>query len=485
MENNSENGLKPYVVRDTEISYTDNVENSSSLITVNLPTTRPITRGYYSLVYNLSSSMFSLYSLLRKMYSDYYSTSNLTQIDGSIQCLTYNLVRAIKLSQSQISFSSDRNRYNNVTINGKKIPTGAGYSGTMKLISMLEDHGLLICEKGYNVQTPFGNRVKSGYLVLTQPLISMVEANVDLEKIRIGVRSDVLFLRDEKGNDLEFLSNKYTKEIISVLNKYNKMMAKCDVRIEDIQLDTGLARIFNTDFDHGGRLYTSGNSYQGMPAFMRNKITINGYPTAEVDIKGSHISILHTLCDSRLLDGYDPYEISMEGVADFDVEKMSFMLCEYDAKHNPFRNLVKVALLIMVNASGYSLAKGALENKIEDQLSKDLNKVCDMSDVELSTMTLYGLKDINVQLLFKRLKEKHKVIKEHFFSGAGVWLQKMEGDIFTKVIQKCIDKDYPVLIIHDSCRADVRHIKEIGEFITTAWCDVVGDISNLKLEYEF
>lgn len=482
MKINSENELKPYVVRDTKISYTDNVENISS---TRFSTSDSITRGYYSLVYNLSKNMFSLYSVLRKMYSEHYTTSNLTQVDGSIRCLTYNLVRAVKLRQSQISFSSDRNRYNNVMINGRKVPTGAGYTGTMKLVNMLEEQGLLVCEKGYNVVTPFGNRMKSGYLVLTQQLINLVESNVDLEKVRIGARNDVLFLRDDKGNDLEFLSSKYTKEIISVLNKYNKMMAKCDVRIANIQLDTGLARIFNSDFDHGGRLYTSGNSYQGMPAFMRNKITINGYPTAEVDIKGSHISILHTLCDSRLLEGYDPYEISMEGVADFDIDKMSFMLCEYDAKHNPFRNLVKVALLIMVNASGYPLAKGALENKIEDQLSKDLDKVCNMSDVDLSTMTLYGLKNINVQLLFKRLKEKHKVIKEHFFSGAGVWLQKMEGDIFTKVIERCIEKDYPVLIIHDSCRADIRHIKEIGEFITTAWYDVVGDISNLKLEYEF
>lgn len=398
MKSNFENELKPYVVRDTEISYTDNVEPPS---TVYSTSTNSITRGYYSLVYNLSKNMFSLYSVLRKMYSEYYNTSNLTQVDGSIQCLTYNLVRAVKLRQSQISFSSDRNRYNNVMINGRKVPTGAGYTGTMKLVNMLEDHSLLVCEKGYNVATPFGNRMKSGYLVLTQPLINLVESNVDLEKVRIGARNDVLFLRDDKGNDLEFLSSKYTKEIISVLNKYNKMMSKCDVRIDDIQLDTGLARIFNSDFDHGGRLYTSGSSYQGMPSFMRNKITINGFPTAEVDIKGSHISILHTLCDSRLLDGYDPYEISMDGVADFDVEKMSFMLCEYDAKHNPFRNLVKVALLIMVNASGYSLAKGALENKIEDQLSKDLDKVCNMSDVELSTMTLYGLKDVNVQLLFK------------------------------------------------------------------------------------
>ena len=108
-----------------------------------------------------------------------------------------------------------------------------------------------------------------------------------------------------------------------------------------------------------------------------------------------------------------------------------------------------------------------------------------MDDLQLSVLTLCGLKDVKVDLLFKKIRSKHSAIKEHFFSGAGVWLQKMEGDIFTKVIERCIEKDYPVLIIHDSCRADVRYIKEIGEFLTTAWFEVVGDVSNLKLEYEF
>lgn len=486
MEMKNENSMNLSAARDTGIRYTDNVE--SILLPVLPPSTSttsiPI-RGYYNLVYNLSKNMVGLYSTLRKMYSIHYSTSNLNEIEVSLECLAYNLIRAVKLSQSELSFSSDRNRYNNVMLNGRKIPTGVGYSGTMKVVSMLEDKGLLTCVKGYNIKSPFGDKVKSGYISITQELVSLVESNVDLEKIKIGVRNDVLFLRDKKGNDLEFLSNKYTKEIITVLNKYNKMMNKCDVRIGDVQLDTGLARIFNTDFEHGGRLYTSGNSYQGLPAFMRNKITINGFPTAEVDIKGSHISILHTLCNSRLLDGYDPYEIDMEGIAEYDMKTMSLMLCQYDAAHNPFRNLVKVALLIMINASNYQAAKGALEAKINDQLSHTVAALDSMDDLQLSVLTLCGLKDVKVDLLFKKIRSKHSAIKEHFFSGAGVWLQKMEGDIFTKVIERCIEKDYPVLIIHDSCRADVRYIKEIGEFLTTAWFEVVGDVSNLKLEYEF
>jgi hypothetical protein len=270
-----------------------------------------------------------------------------------------------------------------------------------------------------------------------------------------------------------------------VLDRYNKMMDKHTVVYKDTQLDTGLARIFNNDFNSGGRLYATGGSYQTIPAQTRNLITIDGAETAEVDIKGSHISILHTKVGSRLLRGYDPYDIEMEGVAEYDVEKISFMLCTVDEKHNPFRNLVKVALLIMINADSQYKASAALKGKLDAQLGKTTNELDNKDIEELALLRFYGLKNVNIPLLFKRIKDKHSVIKDYFCSGAGVWLQKMEGDIFTKVISQCIEHDYPVLVIHDSVRSKVEHVKKIGVFIEDAWLDVVGDTCNLTLEYEF
>lgn len=443
------------------------------------------TRGYYSLLYNLSSSMVKMYNVVSNMYLEKYGSVSLSKSKEGLECFTYNIVRAVKLGQSEISFTSDSNRYKKVVLNGNSITTGVGYDSTIKIVDLFEKKGFLFRNTGYKVVSAFGNRSKSGYLEITQKLIELVEMNVDLDKIKMGTRSDVLILRDKDDNNLEFPSTKYTKEIIKVLSKYNKLMDKHDVRLGENKLDTGLARIFNVDFQHGGRLYTSGNSYQGVAAPLRRYITIDGNHTAEVDIKGSHISILHTMVGSRLLDGYDPYDIDMNGIAEYDLEKFSFMVCSYNEQHNPFRNLVKLALLIMVNADGQQKASYALKEKIEAQINKPKEDLEHLSDQELYSYLLYGLKNINVQKLFKAIKKKHNAISEYFFSGAGVWLQKMEGDIFTKVIENCISNDYPVLVIHDSCRADVRHIRQIGDFICQAWYEVVGDIGNLKLEYEF
>lgn len=444
-------------------------------------------RGYYTLLFNLSSSMVKMNEIVGRLYLDKYGISSYTKSKDAIACFTYNMITAVKRGFTEISFSSDSNRYKEIIVNGNKISTGVGYDATIKLVLLFEELGMLTREIGYkiNCEMGFGNKSKSGYITLTQKMIEMVEMNVDLEKVKVGVRNDVLLLKDKKSNPLEFPSTNYTKEIIKVLTRYNKFMSKQDVRLDGEVLDTGLARIFNIDFNNGGRLYTSGNSYQGVFAHSRKRITINGNKTAEVDIKGSHISILHTMCNSLMLDGYDPYDIPMDGVAEYDRDKMAFMLCFVNEKHNPFRNLVKVALLIMVNADSQHKASYSLRDKINQQLKYSTLELESQSDDFLSTLTFYGLKNIDIGKLFKVIKKKHDAIKEHFFSGAGVWLQKLEGDIFTKVIEMCLEKEYPVLIIHDSCRAEIQHIQEIGDFIKLAWMDTVGDILNLKLEYEF
>lgn len=476
-------------VTDSESEYTTTHSSDANAYArgVHLPTYITSNRGYYSLLFNLSSSMVKLRDVISSQYSQVFGSKSQARSKKAIDCFTYNMVKAVKMGNTEINFSSDSNRYREVVVNGNKITTGVGFDATLNLVKLFQEMGLLERETGYKYKgnNGFPDKSKSGFLILTQGLIELVEMNVDLEKVKIGVRNDVLLLKDSKSNSLEFPSTKYTKEIIQVLTKYNKFMSKQEVMLHGVKLDTGLARIFNIDFEHGGRLYTSGHSYQGVFASMRKDITINGHPTAEVDIKGSHISILHTMCNSRLLDGYDVYDIPMNGIAEYDLDKMSFMLCTADEKHNPFRNLVKTALLIMVNADNQQKATYALKQKLELQLNHTPEFLEDQSDDFISTLSMYGLKDVNIPKLFKSIKKKHEPIKEYFFSGAGVWLQKMEGDIFTKVIDMCLQKEYPVLVIHDSCRADIRHIKDIGNFITAAWLDVVGDTCNLKLEYEF
>ena len=439
--------------------------NAESVSLISPTSILQFTRGYYSILYNLSSKMVKLNNYFSKLYVDKYGKQSLSQSKSAIECCTYNLIKAVKLGQKEVSFSSDRNTYTKVILNGNAIKTDVGYKATIQMMELLSEVGLISITKGYKVKTPFGGvKSKSGYISLTQSLINLVEDNVDLHRVRIGTKRSVVVLRDDDKIDLNFTETKYTKEIINVLSKYNKMMDKHTVVYKDIELDTGLARIFNNDFNSGGRLYVTGGSYQTIPSQTRHMITIDGKVTAEVDIKGSHISILHTMAGSRLLKGYDPYQIEMDGIAEFDPPKLSFMFDNVDMKHNPFRNLVKVALLVMINADNHGKAVGAMEAKIESQIHLPIDKLEDRPVEELAMLRFYGLKDINVRELFRRIKKKHKVISEYFCSGAGVWLQKMEGDIFTKVVDRCVDEKIPVFAIHDSVRENSDDVGNVAKF---------------------
>jgi len=71
----------------------------------------------------------------------------------------------------------------------------------------------------------------------------------------------------------------------------------------------GYTRVFNNhSWKAGGRLYSGGkDSYQRMPEVKRHKMTINGEPVAEIDIKASFLTMYHALVGKPLEGSSDPY----------------------------------------------------------------------------------------------------------------------------------------------------------------------------------
>ncbi|MBB2176179.1 hypothetical protein [Gluconacetobacter johannae] len=59
----------------------------------------------------------------------------------------------------------------------------------------------------------------------------------------------------------------------------------------------------------GGRIYSRGvDSFQNMKAAERSRITINGEPAVEIDMKASSLSIFLALVQSPEPEGGDPYQ---------------------------------------------------------------------------------------------------------------------------------------------------------------------------------
>jgi hypothetical protein len=87
-----------------------------------------------------------------------------------------------------------------------------------------------------------------------------------------------------------------------------------DVAVDPDDAHYAFQRVFNEgnvagfDWNRGGRLVSMGDSYQQMPADDRSKIKLNGEPVVELDIRASHLTILHAKL-GRPFDpaGDDPY----------------------------------------------------------------------------------------------------------------------------------------------------------------------------------
>src|SRR5690606_32939140 len=134
-----------------------------------------------------------------------------------------------------------------------------------------------------------------------------------------------------------------------------------------------LYRVFNNGaFDHGGRFY--GGWWQQVPSRYRKLITINGFPTAELDYSNMQIAMLYAreglplAADAYTLDG-------------FPAEK---------------RKLVKQATFKLINATG----------RIEAPRKEELPDGWDW------------------KRLLAAIEDKHKPISEWFRSGIGLELQR-------------------------------------------------------------
>ena len=61
-----------------------------------------------------------------------------------------------------------------------------------------------------------------------------------------------------------------------------------------------------------------------------------------------------------------------------------------------------------------------------------------------------------------------------FYGDYGNTFMKMEGDICSQVIQKCMDMDIPVLTIHDSFICCEQHKATVSKLVHEAFSDTVG-----------
>jgi hypothetical protein len=163
-------------------------------------------------------------------------------------------------------------------------------------------------------------------------------------------------------------------------------------------------RIFNGCFTQGGRWY--GPWWQSVPSRCRTGIRINGEPTCEPDIQGCHMHLLSARAGVKLGAG-DPYEgLGLP------------------------RNEVKLAVNVMLNASTWSSARGALIARLTDRYGPSVGT--------------------QVDRLRTAIQRRFPALDSFWNTGYGLTLQRIDANICGRLQRRLRDHGVPALSVHDS-----------------------------------
>lgn len=201
-------------------------------------------------------------------------------------------------------------------------------------------------------------------------------------------------------------------------------------------LKSPVKRIYShNDPMQGGRLYVR---LQGLPdrrARIRVNTLLDGKRVAEVDLSANHPRMILALQNMKLpANFYD----------------------DIAAKTKTTREQVK---FLVTRAIGASDRRIALKPKVDE---RDWYK------------TDFVLTSEERSLIESAIQEDCPDLFKHLYTGMGVHLQGLEGDILMQAMLNLIDQDIPSLPIHDAIYVQRRHKMQAKRALEKAWMKVLG-----------
>ena len=281
----------------------------------------------------------------------------------------------------------------------------------------------------------FYDRVKGvGFqtrLQATEKFLSLGERKHVTRKMIKRAEGPLINLRDEKKNPIDFAETLEIQKMRESLSSYNRFLKNFSIAIDrndeeitqilirkektHVNFDcVSMHRVFNGDFDHGGRFY--GAWWQGIPRELRPFITIDGEKTSELDYSSQHLLMLYA-------ENGDEYHW-LKGSDDDP-----YLLKEFPEEE---RKLQKQIVLVLVNATDRESAVKAISKEINDRRWP------------------FPKNHAFIESRIDALLHKHEEIRHHAFSGVGLRLQRLDSDICQYVLAHMQAKGIPVLPVHDS-----------------------------------
>lgn len=334
----------------------------------------------------------SLRFATRPLWRDFQQALGVNETGAAIVLDLSNCNAEISYSRSFIHYDAPH-RYKNDLYTAKRVIGQVDYLDNLGLIH-------------HDRRRP-GQRGWQSSIVATDELKKMAADIVNRRPLSIRKPKEGIILKDAEGRLVDYKDTRAT-------NKARRNLAQINEALDSVKMAdearAPLVRIYNRNFERGGRFYAMGASFQNMKKELRRQLQINGEPLVEIDYKTLHPALLYADAGATM-----PADC-------------------YDLPGWP-RALVKRALLTLINAPNRQSALLSVANS--EQMAEFL-KTSHQSASEAA------------QRLFNSLAELHAPIARYFHSDAGAALMAKDAYMAERVMLLLLKRGLVVLPIHDS-----------------------------------
>lgn len=375
----------------------------------------------------------------------------------------HNCYLRSKTNNRTVTLTLDKNSYNRAYIkNGVEGKVKVSYQYTKWFMEYLCDSNLGSIEIGglefesYRRGNNYMYKIIDKHTSTFTMDNSLYEAMTNISSsIKFNPIDNVIILRDINGKDTTMKMDVYRKGMKKCLSEYNKQCANVTVvdplTNKDYLLQ--LQKIYNTDFDHGGRIYDMG--IQILPKNIRKRLVIDGKETCIYDYKAFETSLIYSVQGEDLTS--DPYQLHIEG---------------YDNKI-----LREVGKMIMTRIY-YSKDRKELQHTVNRDIENDFNleKMVDQGKIPE--------KRIPVGYMIEMLEDKHECIMEHFYKK-GIDPSNLGSLVMDYIVDYMLQNHKCFVVpVFDEVIVDAEYEYEVLKVMKEAFNRVVGSVDNCNIVKE-
>lgn len=418
---------------------------------------------HFNINYNKTRWYEHVVTSLKKEYG--------VRMEKEVRCLVTNMARAMKIGAVGMRIPRGRNHF---TFNSQ----GISHTRMIKLLDQMEEDGFVDLYIG-------GVKVWRGGepVDVVQSITVMKDRMTNMMK---GVDFGVVLCHNT-GDEVE-IKERGTKKVMSTQGvrgveklrktvfEFNSALVASRISLKGINLPSQhYKRVFIENLENGGRWYNSSGGVQTMDRTLRPFLRIDDEELVELDYKAMHAGILYEQAGAELPEDFDPY-----GVEIFENYFDAHAIDQFKKMHGlpsyrPDRNLIKMMVLIGLNAKGSHSAAKAIAQKVGEDRKK-------VGRVDEHKCEYFGLVGEDFSDIYKSITEHNSLIAHHFFSDCGIYLQNVDSEILEYVICDILAQGEICLPWHDGLMVKKRHGELVKQSMYSAWKRKLGTLRFCKVE---